>query len=448
MIAPSPPAPPGPIPFREAVRVWIKVAVLSFGGPAGQIAVMHRLLVEEKRWISERSFLHALNYAMVLPGPEAQQLATYNGWLLHGTRGGLTAGTLFVLPGFLSILLLSILYARFQELAPVQALFYGLKPAVMAVVVAAVVHIGRRSLRNGTLILFAAAAFIAIFFFAVPFPLIVVGAAAAGWLGDRLRPATFLPPASAEGEEVEEIAAPGLWRRSLRILLLALFLWFAPLALLRLFLGPDHLFVTQGVFFSKMAVVTFGGAYAVLAYVAQRAVETYGWLLPGEMLDGLGMAETTPGPLIQVIQFVAFMGAYRNPGALDPLLAGVFASILVTWVTYVPCFLWIFLGAPYIERLRHNRALNAALTGVTAAIVGVILNLAVWFSLHTLFGQLGEVHAYGMRLLLPVWHTLDFPALLIAAAAFLAIFRFRAGLLLTLAGSAAAGLLYRLLLPP
>ncbi|MBE0599224.1 MAG: chromate efflux transporter [Desulfuromonadales bacterium] len=442
-------APPWPIPFRQALQVWIKVALLSFGGPAGQIAVMHRLLVEEKRWIDERRFLHALNYTMVLPGPEAQQLATYLGWLLHGTRGGLVAGTLFVLPGFLAILALSILYAFYRELAPVEAFFYGLKPAVMAVVVAAVVRIGKTALRNRALVLLAAGAFVAIFLLEIPFPLIIIGAAGIGWLGGRRHPELFLPPDAAGDKGQEEADAPAVsgWR-SLRLLALWLPLWFTPLILLAWFFGPQHLFVTQGIFFSKMAVVTFGGAYAVLAYVAQRAVEDYGWLAPGEMLDGLGMAETTPGPLIQVVQFVGFMGAFRFAGELSPLMAGVLASVVVTWVTFIPCFLWIFLGAPYIERLRANRSLNTALTAVTAAVVGVILNLAAWFSLNTLFGQITELHTYRLRLLVPAWDSLDLPALLIAVAAFFALFRTKAGLLLTLAGSAAAGFVYRFFLHP
>jgi chromate transporter len=439
----SPPVPS----FGEALRIWIKVALLSFGGPAGQIAVMHRLLVEEKRWIDERRFLHALNYTMVLPGPEAQQLATYLGWLLHGTRGGLVAGTLFVLPGFLSILALSILYAFYRDMAAVEGLFYGLKPAVMAVVVAAVVRLGKRALRNGILIVLAASAFIALFFLEIPFPFVIIGAALAGWVGGRRRPEIFLPPEVA-GEKTREVAddQPVSGWRSIRLLAIWLPLWFAPLVLLALFFGPEHLFVTQGVFFSKMAVVTFGGAYAVLAYVAQRAVEDYGWLAPGEMLDGLGMAETTPGPLIQVVQFVAFMGAFRFAGELSPLAAGLLASVVVTWVTFVPCFLWIFLGAPYMEKLRRNRSLNTALTAVTAAVVGVILNLAVWFSLNTLFGRLIELHTYRIRFLIPVWDTLDLPALLIAGAAFVALFRFRTGLIPTLGGSAAAGFLYHLIM--
>ncbi len=439
-------APPAPT-FGEAVRVWIKVALLSFGGPAGQIAVMHRLVVEEKGWVDERRFLHALNYTMVLPGPEAQQLATYLGWLLHGTRGGLVAGTLFVLPGFIAILALSILYAVFRDLAAVEALFYGLKPAVMAVVVAAVVRIGKKALRNEVLILLAAAAFVALFFLQIPFPFVVIGAALAGWLGGRRRPDLFLPPeGAAKGGDEEADAPPVSALRSARLIAVWLPLWFAPLIVLALFFGSDHVFVTQGAFFSKMAVVTFGGAYAVLAYVAQRAVEDYGWLAPGEMLDGLGMAETTPGPLIMVVQFVGFMGAFRLVEELPPLAAGLLASVVVTWVTFVPCFLWIFLGAPYIERLRKNRSLNTALSAVTAAVVGVILNLALWFSLNTLFGRLTEIRAYGVRLLVPAWETLDLPALLIAAAAFLALLRFKTGLIPTLAASAFAGILYRLVL--
>ncbi|MDW7710059.1 MAG: chromate efflux transporter [Deferrisomatales bacterium] len=428
--------------------MWIKVALLSFGGPAGQIAVMHRLVVEERGWVDERRFLQALNYTMVLPGPEAQQLATYLGWLLHGTRGGLVAGTLFVLPGFLSILALSVLYAFFQELAPVQALFYGLKPAVMAVVLAAVVRIGKNALRNHALLLLAAGGFIAIFFLEVPFPLVVLGAALAGWAGNRRRPELFSGAESpAGGARGPDASVPSL-RRALVVCLVWLPLWFGPLVLLVLVFGPGHLFVTQGVFFSQMAVVTVGGAYAVLTYVAQRAVETYGWLAPGEMLDGLGMAETTPGPLIQVVQFVAFMGAFRQAGELSPLGAAIFSSVLVTWVTFVPCFLWIFLGAPYVERLGSNRALNAALTAVTAAVVGVILNLAVWFGLNALFDHVIEVRGWGFRLLVPAWETLDLPALVIAAAAFLALFRFRAGLAPTLGGCALAGLAYRLVLAP
>lgn len=442
-----------PIPFREALRVWTLVALQSFGGPAGQIAVMHRILVEEKRWVSENRFLHALNYCMLLPGPEAQQLAIYLGWLLHRALGGLAAGILFVLPGFLAILVLSILYATYEDTTFVSGLFFGLKPAVMAVVVEAVVRIGRRTLKTRVLQVLAGAAFIAIFFLDVPFPAIVAAAGLAGWLGGRLLPEQFpaaQPHAPGGAHETGEVPVvdsmvhqvqPSL-RRSLRVLAVGLTLWFLPLLALTAAFGREHVLVQEGLFFSKAAVVTLGGAYAVLAYVGQQAVETYGWLRPGEMLDGLGMAETTPGPLIMVLQFVGFLGAYRFAEGLDPLMAGILGSIVTTWVTFVPCFLWIFLGAPYIERLRGNRSLSTALTGITAAVVGVILNLAVWFSLHTLFGQVDEVRRLGLRLQVPVWSTLDPAALVIAAFAFLALFRWKLGLLKTLAASAAAGLVW------
>jgi chromate transporter len=448
-----------PIPFREAVRVWVKVAANSFGGPAGQIAVMHRVLVEEKRWISEDRFLHALNYCMLLPGPEAQQLAIYIGWLLHRTLGGIVAGTLFVLPGFFSILALSVLYASYQDTHLLQALFYGLKPAVMAVVVEAVVRIGRRSLKNGVMVGLAAAAFVAIFLLDVPFPWIVLSAALIGLLGGRLMPRAFPAPghpaAGAEPESpsregvpvVDSLAAhvrPSL-ARSVKVILVCGTLWAIPMLALLALRGREDILVQEGIFFSKTAMVTFGGAYAVLAYIGQQAVETYGWLAPEEMLDGLGMAETTPGPLIQVVQFVGFLGAYRNPGGLDPMLAGVLGSIVTTWVTYVPCFLWIFLGAPYVESLRRHRALGTALAAITAAVVGVVLNLAVWFSLHTLFGRVEELRRWGVRLYVPDWTTLDPGAVLIAAAAFLALFRFKIGMIPTLAGSAALGLVYYLL---
>jgi chromate transporter len=446
-----------PVPFRKALRVWILVALQSFGGPAGQIAVMHRILVEEKKWISESRFLHALNYCMLLPGPEAQQLAIYIGWLLNRTPGGLAAGILFVLPGFIAILALSILYAGFRDTTFIAALFFGLKPAVMAVVVEAVIRIGRRALKTRALLGLAIAAFIAIFFFEIPFPAIVAGAGLLGWLGGRLLPKQF-PAAQAHGpgvsSEPEETALadalvdrirPSLGR-SLRVLAICLTLWFVPLAVLIAIFGRGQVLVEEGIFFSKAAVVTFGGAYAVLAYIGQQAVETYHWLKPGEMLDGLGMAETTPGPLIMVLQFVGFMGAYRLADGMDPLMAGVLGSVVTTWVTFVPCFLWIFLGAPYIEILRGNRALSTALTGITAAVVGVIFNLAVWFSLHTLFHRVEEAHARVLRWLVPDWSTLDPAALIIAAGAFLALFLWKLGMLRTLALSAAAGLIWFLLL--
>ncbi|WP_188261891.1 chromate efflux transporter [Azospirillum tabaci] len=437
----------------EAVRVWARIAALSFGGPAGQIAMMHRVVVDEKRWIGEERFLHALNYCMLLPGPEAQQLAVYIGWLMHRTVGGLIAGVLFVLPGALAIMALSLLYATLGNTGPVQGLFFGLKAAVLAVVLEAVVRVGRRTLKNRAMVALSAAAFLAIFAFNVPFPMIILTAALIGLAGARLgvsafRPAPHLPGPSANrtsllGEGMPDHARPSTaW--SLRVGAVCLALWLGPVLALLLTLGPDNTFTGIAVFFSKMAVVTFGGAYAVLAYVAQQAVETYGWLHPGEMLDGLGMAETTPGPLIMVVQFVGFLGALRDPGALPPLLAGVLGGLLTTWVTFVPCFLWIFLGAPYVEALRGNRMLGAALSAITAAVVGVILNLALWFALHTLFARLEPVSVAGMRLDLPILASVNLPALALTVAAVLAVFRFKAGMLPTLAACALAGVALRM----
>lgn len=413
------------ISFKEALRVWIKVALYSFGGPAGQIAVMHKLLVEEKKWISESRFLHALNYCMLLPGPEAQQLSIYIGWLLHGRKGGLVAGILFVLPGFLSILLLSILYALFKEVTIVQAIFFGIKPAVLAIVVGAVVKIGKKALKNEYMIAIAALAFAAIFFMDIDFPYIIITAGLIGFIGGKVNEEKFLiikGHAVSEKETafidryIREVK-PNVWD-SVKTAIFWLTIWFVPLFILIAVLGRDHILVEEGLFFSKTAVVTFGGAYAVLAFIAQKAVETYGWLKPGEMLDGLGMAETTPGPLIQVVQFVGFMGAFRFAEHMDPLWAGIFASVIVTWVTFVPCFLFIFLGAPYIEYLRGNKNLSTALSGITAAVVGVILNLGVWFSLNALFHQVNEERFGPFRLLIPQWETLDIPTLILTVIAF------------------------------
>lgn len=376
--------------FGEAVRTWARIAGLSFGGPAGQIAVMHRILVDEKRWLGESRFLHALSYCTLLPGPEAQQLAVYVGWLMHGLRGGLVAGGLFVLPGFLSILALSYVYVLLGGVPVVEGLFFGLKAAVLAVVLQAVHRIGSRALKSPAMLALAAAAFVAIFAFAVPFPVILLVAGTIGFVGGRAGWPGFQGGGGhggAKGEVVadaETVLGEGLpaharvtagW--SLRVSAIFLALWLIPVAALIVGLGPEHVFSRIAVFFSQMAVVTFGGAYSVLAYVAQQAVETYGWLQPEEMLDGLGMAETTPGPLIMVVQFVGFLGAYRDSGGLDPLLAATLAALLTTWVTFTPCFLWIFLGAPYVEALRGNRPLSAALAAITAAVVGVVLNLAV-----------------------------------------------------------------------
>jgi chromate transporter len=449
------PLPHHGIPFREAVRVWARIAALSFGGPAGQIALMHRVLVEEKRWIGESRFLHALNFCMLLPGPEAQQLATYIGWLLHRTKGGLVAGGLFILPGAVAILALSIVYAAFGTVPAIAALFFGLKAAVLAIVLQAVARIGARALRDRVMFAIAAVAFVLIFALNVPFPLIVLGAGIVGYLGGRAGHPAFLPQGghgsakggavladvdSALGESVPAHARPNAaW--SLRVGAVFAALWLVPVAALLLLLGPEHVFSEIAVFFSKMAVVTFGGAYAVLAYVAQAAVDTYGWLKPGEMLDGLGLAETTPGPLIMVTQFVGFLGAFRMPGDLNPYLAGALGGLLTTWVTFTPCFLWIFLGAPYVEALRGNKPVAGALAAITAAVVGVILNLAVWFALHTLFRERREVSLPFGALDLPVLSSLNWVAAGLTVAAVFAVFRLKVGIVPLLAACSAAGLI-------
>ncbi len=455
--APTPAARDHGIGFGEAVRVWTRIAALSFGGPAGQIAVMHRILVEEKKWIGEERFLHALNYCMLLPGPEAQQLAAYIGWLLHKTKGGLVAGALFVLPGFLAILALSFVYVLLGQTPMVDGLFFGLKAAVLAVVVQAVIRVGSRALRNGVMRGIAAAAFVAIFFLGAPFPLIVLLAGLGGYLGGRMGLPAFKggdhgssggtivhDAETALGEGLPDHARPNLgW--SLKISSAFLFLWLVPVAALLLIAGPANPFTQIATFFSQMAVVTFGGAYAVLAYVAQQAVDYYHWLKPGEMLDGLALAETTPGPLIMVVQFVGFLAAYRGSTGLPPLAAATLGAILTTWVTFLPCFLWIFAGAPFVERLRGNKALSAALSAITAAVVGVILNLALWFAIHTLFGQVRRVAFGPFAFDAPVPASLDLPALILATLAALAVFRFRLGMIPVLLGSAALGAAYTLL---
>jgi chromate transporter len=439
------------VSFREAFWTWARVAALSFGGPAGQIAVMHRIIVDEKKWIGETRFLHALNYCMLLPGPEAQQLAVYIGWLMHRTAGGLVAGILFVLPGLVSIMALSWIYAAFGSVGIVQALFFGLKAAVLAIVLEAVVRIGKRALRNATMIGIAALAFVAIFVVGIGFPWIIAAAGIVGYVGNRLGIAAFQPGGGHGGAGGKAVLADadsrlgagspahtrvsGAW--SLKVLAISVVLWFAPLLAIVATNG-GRVYVDIGTFFSKMAVVTFGGAYAVLAYVAQEAVEHYHWLQPGEMLAGLGMAETTPGPLIMVLQFVGFMAAFRDPGVVSPLLAGTLGGLLATWVTFVPCFLWIFAGAPYIEALRGNKALGAALSAVTAAVVGVILNLAIWFALHTLFREVVKP-VPALALELPVLSSVDPWALVFSVAAMLALFRFKVGMIPMLLASSLAG---------
>jgi len=437
------------ISFHEAFLVWLKIGFINFGGPAGQIALMHRLLVEEKRWISETRFLHALNYCMLLPGPEAQQLATYIGWLLHKTWGGVMAGVLFILPGFVLMTLIAIAYVIYGDLSWMQGLLFGLQAATLAIVVEAVIRVGKKALKHPALHGLAAIAFIAIFAFAVPFPVIIGAAAMIGLAGARWAPAIFQPKSKAAAGDDDHDAIPdhahptASW--TLRVLLAGAALWGLPVVLLLVTLGAQHVFTQEAVFFSKMAVVTFGGAYAVLAYMAQQAVERYGWLMPGEMVQGLALAETTPGPLILVLTYVGFLGAYRDPGALPPLLSGILGGSLSTWVTFVPCFLWIFLGAPYIERLRGNVWLGAALTAITAAVVGVILNLSIWFAIHVLFARVDEVQFGLLHLPSPQLDSLNIVALALGAAAMLALLRFHANLLLILAAAGTLGVAAKML---
>src|SRR5438132_7731051 len=444
------------ISLGEAFRVWLRVAALSFGGPAGQIAVMHRIIVDEKKWVGESRFLHALSYCMLLPGPEAHQLAIYIGWLMHRWPGAIVAGGLFVVPGIISIMALSYVYAAFGSVPAVAAFFFGLKAAVLAIVLQAVHRVGSRALKSRAMLALAALAFICIFFLGVPFPLIVLAAGVIGYSGARSGSIAFQvgehgPGGKTDrvgesllGAELPEHARPTV-ARALRVSAIWLSLWLVPVIAIIAVLGVDHTFSEIGVFFSKMAVVTFGGAYAVLAYMAQQAVETYGWLRPGEMLDGLGMAETTPGPLIMVVQFVGFLAAFRHPGSLPPMLAGTLGGLLATWCTFVPCFLWIGLGAPFVEKLRDHKALNGAIAGITAAVVGVILNLAIWFALHTIFLETFPVRGFGVSFDAPVLASVNPWALFLSVAAIVAIFRFKAGTIQTLAACSAAGVVIHLL---
>ena len=441
---------PVTVPFRMAVKAWFLISLQTFGGPAGQISVMHRTLVDEKRWIGEKRFLHALNYCMLLPGPEAQQLAIYVGWLLHGTRGGLVAGSLFVLPGAVALLLLSAVYMAYGSTTVVASLFAGLAPAVLAIVAQAVVRVGRKALRRPALVALAVTAFLALTFFAVPFPLVVAAAGLIGWALGRWWPDTVTTtssqgqapdgPAPLISDDVLHAELPSR-ARTTKTLLIGLAIWWLPVLAVVALTGTGSVFTQMGLFFSGTAVVTFGGAYAVLAYVAQKAVEVYGWLGPGEMVRGLALAETTPGPVIMVVQFVAFLGAYRNPGALDPWAAAVLASLLVTWVTFVPCFLFVFLGAPYMEKLRGNKALSAALTGVTAAVVGVIANLGVYFAVHTLFASTAPWTWGPLTLELPDLASLRPYAAALTAIAAVLLFRLKISVLKTLGVCAGLGLI-------
>ena len=437
------------VPLREATRAWFLISLQTFGGPAGQIAVMQRSLVDERRWIGERRFLHALSYCMLLPGPEAQQLAVYTGWLLNGWRGGWIAGGLFGLPGFVAMLGLSWLYVAHGDTTLVEGLFLGLAPAVVAIVVQAVVRLGGRALRHRALLVLAVVSFLLLAVLGVPFPAVVLGAGVVGWALGRWRPAVMADPApSAQDTERPPLvpddalhhAQPSA-RRNLVVLGLGLTVWVLPVALAWVLAsGSRTVHTDQGLFFGGMALVTFGGAYAALSYVAQAAVGTYGWLSAGEMVRGLALAETTPGPLILVVQFVAFLGAYRNPGGLDPWAAAVLGSTLTVWVTFVPSFLFIYLGAPYVERLRDSRSLKAALTGVTAAVVGVIANLAVYFAVHTLFARTTRSSWGPVGLELPVLSSYVWEAFAIAILASVLVFALRWSVLRTLGVCALAGL--------
>lgn len=441
----KPPAPTAGVhpTFAEAFKFWLKLGFISFGGPTGQIAIMHAELVEKRRWISEGRFLHALNYCMLLPGPEAQQLATYIGWLLHRTWGGIVAGTLFVLPSAVILWGLSWAYAANGEVKWVAAVFEGLKPAVLAIVLLAARRIGAKVLKNEVMWALAAAAFVAIYFFRVPFPMIILGAGLIGFAGERWWREKFAVLQAGGARRAEERSvlddvseAPEHTRptlvRALRIVLVCGALWWLPVLLLGLWLGFDHVLCRQGIFFSKAAMVTFGGAYAVLPYVSQQAVESFAWLSAPQMLDGLGLAETTPGPLIMVLQFVGFLGAWKFPEPFSPLLAATLGAGITTWTTFLPCFLWIFLGAPHIERLRGNVQLTATLSTITAAVVGVILNLAIWFGLHVLAPAGGAVNWFG---------------LVVSTVCCAGMWRWKWGIIPVIAGAGLSGVIYRLPLP-
>jgi chromate transporter len=440
--------------FAQLLITFTKIGLLSFGGPAGQIALMHRILVDDKRWISENRFLHALNYCMLLPGPEAQQLAIYIGWLLHGVRGGLAAGLLFIIPGFLVIMGLSTLYVLYTGTFWLDAVFFGLKAAVLAVVLDAVLRVGKRALKNRFMIGLSIASFIAIFAFQVPFPIIIICAGFIGFFGVRARPDLFAYKGHEGGKSdnkpsliLEEPEITPSFKRSASIIFIGAAVWIAPIFLLASIFGSKTIFVPLAIFFSKMAVVTFGGAYAVLSYVAQEAVTQLNWLSPKEMLDGLALAETTPGPLILVLVYVGFIASFRAVSGTDPLIAAMIGGTLTTWVTFVPCFIWIFLGAPYVEKLRSNLALSGALSAITAAVVGVLANLALWFVLNTLFKQMGEINFGSFKIIWPYWASLDVYASLIALVAGFMLLRFKLGMASTLGLCALLGVVVKFYIP-
>ena len=438
---------PQPVSFWRAFAFWLKLGFISFGGPAGQISIMHQELVENRRWISERRFLHALNYCMMLPGPEAQQLATYIGWLMHRTAGGIVAGTLFVLPSLLILIVLSWVYIAFGDIPLVAGLFYGIKPAVTAIVVQAAHRIGSRSLKNHWLWGIAAAAFMAIFAFNVPFPAIIVAAALIGYLGGRVAPEKFaiggghgqanksFGPALIDDDTPTPQHARFDWIRLAQVLLMGALLWLVPMGFLTATYGWDHTLVQMGWFFTKAALLTFGGAYAVLLYVYQGAVGHYGWLTPAQMIDGLALGETTPGPLIMVVAFVGFVGGYVKAvfGPDAPFLAGAFAAALVTWFTFLPSFLFILAGGPLVESTYGNIKFTAPLKAITAAVVGVILNLALFFGYHVLWPE-GFIGSF------------DWLSALIAFAAAVALFRFKCQVIHVIAACAMAGLILQALI--
>ncbi|MFA6010467.1 MAG: chromate efflux transporter [Desulfobacteraceae bacterium] len=426
--------------FFEAFIYWLKLGFISFGGPAGQIAIMHKDLVDEKKWIDDDHFLQALNYCMLLPGPEAQQLTVYIGWLLHGHLGGIIAGVLFVLPAVLILLILSYIYAAFGNIPAVDALFYGLKPSVAAIVAEAVIRMGKKSLKSDVLILIAILSFIGIYFAGLPFPLIILIAGLSGFVGSRVLPAKFIVNSKAgatksqnhmEDDQAKPRKNQATWQHTLKVIAVCVPLWFLPMILLGLYRGWDDIFMDIGILFSKAAMVTFGGAYAVLAYISQQAVSHYGWMLPEQMMDGLGLAETTPGPLIMVTQFVGFFAAYTHAKGMSPLLAGLTGGLLTTWVTFVPCFMWVLVGAPYIEKLRNNKTIGAALSGITAAVVGVILNLCVIFTYHVVMPNTGGIDIY---------------AICASLVFFVGLIRFKWGMIPVVFGSAFAGYLWKIVL--
>jgi chromate transporter len=422
--------------FGEAFRFWLKLGFISFGGPTGQIAIMQTELVEKKKWVSQSRFLHALNFCMLLPGPEAQQLAIYIGWLLHKTWGGIVAGAFFVIPSIFILWTLSFIYAAYGNVPWIAAIFYGLKPAVTAIVLTAVIRIGKKSLKNEVMWILAALAFVAIYFFKAPFPAIMLSAGVIGFLGGLFWKTKFENASIQDHELVLSVISdeqesplhtrPSL-TRAFRVSILWLTLWLTPISIVGALRGWESTLFKEGLFFSKAAVVTFGGAYAVLPYVAQQALFHYGWLKPGQMMDGLGLAETTPGPLIMVLQFVGFMGAWQHPEGLPPLLAATIGALITTWATFTPCFLWIFLAGPYIEKLRGNPKLTTTLSAITAAIVGVVLNLAVWF---------------GLRVFFPASGIVDWFAILLCAAAFVAMLRYKIDIIPVIIGAGILGLLY------